>query len=346
MRPRARLLIVAGLVLTFGIVFANTAMDYLAPFILACLFSAVLDPIVDGLERKGMPRSLGTLGAMIVVGLSLLGSVWALTFNLLREAELLRVNVPQYVAALREAADRWLQAMKWVTEELPPPFDQALAEWTEQLVVAAGGLVPPVIAWIGALPGAAVVLMVASLTAYFITRDKRQLSAFLFRQLPKGWHNEATRLKQEIVTGILGYVRAQAILVGLSAVLSVAGLQLFGYRYAWSLGILAGVLDLAPMIGPSGVFVPLIFIGLVNGHTVRTLGVVCVWLVVLLARQIVEPEVVGKHVGLHPVTSIVAVYFGGRLLGAHGLLLGPIIAVIIKAVCVVSVLPLLRRQEP
>src|SRR5690606_31367448 len=128
--------------------------------------------------------------------------------------------------------------------------------------------------------------------------------------VPRGWRAELLRLKDEILAGLIGFVKAQAVLMALSASLSILGLSLFGYPYAWALGAFAGVLDLAPMVGPSGVFAPLVAAGLIFGDWMRTIGIACVWAVVLIVRQVIEPEIVGRHVGIHPLTSVAAVYLG------------------------------------
>ena len=205
-------------------------------------------------------------------------------------------------------------------------------------------LATQLLARLAALPNTIVILLISGMTAYFLSRDKRELGAFLLRFLPRRWHPEARRLKGEIVAGLMGFVRAQSILVMVSSALSIAGLSLFGYRYAWLLGLLAGIFDLVPMVGPSAVFAPLVAMGLVAGDWTRTAGIAAVWGGVLLVRQVIEPEVVGKHVGLHPLTSIVAVYLGGKLFGINGILLGPVLAVTLKAVCVVSILPYIKQE--
>lgn len=344
MRPRALLPVFLGLALVLFLAAAEYFLDLFGPFALALFFTALIDPAVSRLERAGIPRGTAAVIVILGAGAALAGAGWLLLVNVLREAELLRVNLPEYAGFLKEAAERWTLSLERAFAGLPHPLDDAVAQSIDRLLEHAGSVASALVARAGGLPASAFVLFVAAVTSYFLCRDKRSLGDFLFGLVPNRWHPELRRLKGEIASGLLGFARAQCILVLLSGTLSVLGLWVFGYRYAWLLGLLAGILDLVPMVGPSGIFLPLIMWGFAAGELSRPLGVGAVWAAVLVVRQIVEPDIVGRHVGLHPVTSLVAVYVGGKLLGVNGLLLGPVAAVILKAVWVVSVLPY-RKQE-
>ena len=345
MRLRARLVIAAALVAALVLVLARRLAGYFGPFVLALLLAAIIDPWVDRLERRGVPRALGAFGVIAALGAATCGAAWALVANLVREAQMLRAMLPEYAAKARLLADSLAATAETLFAELPRPLSEALERGiesaSESLAAAAAGLV----ARAGALPGLFLVGFVALVAAYFLSRDKRELGAFLLGLLPPSWRPEIRQLKAEIAGGLAGFVRAQLILVVLSCGLSVLGLVLIRSPYAWSLGLLAGTLDIVPMVGPSGVFVPLIACAALFGEWNRSLATACVWLAVLMVRQAVEPDVVGRHVGLHPLTTLVSAYLGGVSFGLWGVVVGPVAAIAMKAVCVVSILPHLRRGE-
>lgn len=345
MRLRARLSIAAAIALVALIALARTLMGYLSPFIIALFLAAVIDPWVDRLEKRGVPRAYGALAVIGALGAAVCGAAWALIANVLREVETLRARLPEYAKGLRGLAHSVGGMAEGLLAELPHPFDEALERGIQNASEALGAAATDLLGRAGAVPGLFFIGMVALIAAYFLSRDKRELADFFLRLFPPGWRPEMRRLKLEITGGLVGFVRAQLILVALSSGLSVAGLVLFGHPYAWSLGLLAGALDLVPMVGPSGVFIPLIAACALIGEWNRAVGTACVWLSVLLVRQIVEPDVVGRHVGLHPLTTLVAAYLGGAWLGLYGLIAGPVAAIAIKAFLVVSVLPHLRQKE-
>jgi len=345
MRRRGRLLTGAAVAALVCLAFARRLLDYVFPFLLALFVAAVIDPLVDRLERGGVPRALGALGTIGALFLGGIGFLWLLAANVAAELLLLRDQLPYAAEHFEVLVDRLAKLMGPLVSAVPHPLDDALKSAAGALLDTLMNVAAQGVARLGALPSLVTVLFVSGMAAYFLSRDKRELGAFLWRILPRRWHKEARRLKEEIVSGLLGYVRAQSILVAVSGGLSIAGLSLFGYRYAWIFGGLAGILDLVPMVGPSAVYAPIVLLAAAAGDWPRALGIAAVWAGVLVVRQVIEPEVVGKHVGLHPLTSIVAVYLGGKLFGVNGILLGPILAVTLKAVCVVSILPYLKQES-
>lgn len=345
MRLRARVVSGAAIAALFLLIFARRLLDFVVPFVLALFVAAVIDPVVDRLERRGVPRALGALAVIAAVCLGGLGLLWTVAVNVAAELALLKDQLPLVTRSIESGLERLVALLGPLVSTVPHPLDDGLKQLTGALfealtAAAAGGL-----ARVGAVPNLVAVLAVSGMTAYFLVRDKRELGSFLWRIVPASWRPEARRLKEEIAAGLVGYVRAQGILVAVSGALSVAGLSLFGYRYAWLLGGVAGILDLVPMVGPSAVYAPLVALGIIAGDWPRALGIAAVWGSLLVVRQVIEPEIVARHVGLHPLTSVIAVYLGGKLLGVNGILLGPVVAVTLKAVCVVSILPYLKQES-
>lgn len=344
MRLRARLFLSAVLA-TAGLLFvARRLLELLLPFLIAFIVAAVADPVVDHLERRGLPRAWGALVAIGALWLTAGALVWILAVNIAHELALLHQQLPDVAARIDRWVAAWGELVSPFLRAVPHPLDDALAGSGQALLDGAGAVVSQVLSRLAALPDTGALLLVSGTSAYFLIRDKRELGAFLLNLLPRRRRDELRRIKREVAAGLAGFLRAQCILIAVSGALSVAGLSLFGYRYAWLLGLLAGIFDLVPMVGPSAVFAPLVAYGLVAGELARAAGVASVWAVVLVVRQVIEPEIVGKRVGLHPLTSVVAVYLGGKLFGINGALLGPVVAVALKAVCAVSVLPYLEQE--
>lgn len=344
MRLRASLLLGAALAGLVALAAARRLIDLVYPFLVALFVAAVIDPVVDRLERRGVPRpvaALAVIAAAVLGGVSLL---WVLLANVAAELALLLDQLPSASAYIESWAARTARLFGPLLSAAPHPLDDALKDLSRTLLGALMEWAAQGLSRIGALSHLPAVVAVSGMAAYFLSRDKRELGNFLMSLLPRGWRREVRRLKEEIAAGLIGYVRAQSVLVAVTGALSIAGLTLFGYRYAWLLGGLAGLLDVVPLVGPSAVYAPLVAVGVAAGDWPRALGVGALWAGLLLLRQLIEPEMVARHAGLHPLTSIAAVYVGGKLFGINGVLLGPVFAVTLKAVCSVSVLPYFKQD--
>ncbi len=344
MRLRASLLLGAALAGLVALAAARRLIDLVYPFLVALFVAAVIDPVVDRLKRRGVPRpvaALAVIAAAVLGGVSLL---WVLLANVAAELALLLDQLPLSVGLHRVVGGPDGPPLR------PPPLRCA----------APPGRRPE-----GPLPdaprrldgvGRAGPFQDRCLVApacrrrrerdggLFFDRDKRELGNFLMSLLPRGWRREVRRLKEEIAAGLIGYVRAQSVLVAVTGALSIAGLTLFGYRYAWLLEGSPGCWTWCPWSALPPCTPPLVAVGVAAGDWPRALGVGALWAGLLLLRQLMEPEMVARHAGLHPLTSIAAVYVGGKLFGINGVLLGPVFAVTLKAVCSVSVLPYFKQD--
>ena len=109
-----------------------------------------------------------------------------------------------------------------------------------------------------------------------------------------------------------------------------AGLLLLRVDYALFIAALVAVLDILPLIGSGGILIPWAVIALLRGDTPLGVGILLLYGVITVVRNIIEPKIVGGQIGLHPLVTISAMFFGIKVLGVGGILLGPIGALLLK----------------
>lgn len=137
---------------------------------------------------------------------------------------------------------------------------------------------------------------------------------------------------QRIITPItkvaLAYMRAQAIIISLVALVCVAGFYFVGSHYAVLFGILVAVMDAFPILGSGIVFVPLIFYELLQGQIGNGLIYLVSFLSAQLIRQFLEPRLIGNKMGVSPFYVMIFVYLGLQWFGVAGVVLGPMALVL------------------
>lgn len=339
MRRRQRVLLQTLAAIAAAAAVLVLAWSYVAPFLFAFLLAAVIDPYVGRLRAAtGMRRGAAVL-LVLAAFLSLcLGAVALVVANLISELERLLAQLPAYVGVLAERAEALRQAASRFFAELPSPLGDLLRFDSEAAARTATAVVRNAVGSLRGAPSALFFLGVSGLATYFISRDRHVLWAAVLRATPDPWRAPLARIRDEVVGGVLGLLRAQFILVGATTGLSVAGLALAGVPYPWLLGLAAGILDLAPMVGPGGVLLPAAACYAFLGDPAAALKVAGLWIALTLLRQLAEPYVFGAQLGLHPLTVLAAVYVGVRAAGLAGFFIGPLALVLIKALLVVTVL--------
>ena len=113
----------------------------------------------------------------------------------------------------------------------------------------------------------------------------------------------------------------------------LAGFLLIRQPYALLLALALAVLDFIPILGSGTAMVPWAVIDLFTGQLRHGVGLMVVWGVVALFRQVAEPKILGGQTGLPPILSLISVYVGMRLAGVPGMILGPVLCLVVLNVC-------------
>ncbi|NLJ24125.1 MAG: sporulation integral membrane protein YtvI [Firmicutes bacterium] len=343
-------LVIAGISVLVGTILATKYLvHYLSPFLLALLIAALIDPLVNVVERR-LKISRG-VAVLIILLLFLALVILVLTLmvtNLTAELTHLLSLLPRYSSYWEE----WLNNMLlWVENlyimlfaEIPAPIAEIVRPDLDQVIDTVRMLVGRLLGSLSRLPAFGFTLIIASIATFFISRDRRLFAEFFMSLVPKRWRPQAEHIREEVVNGIFGFLRSQLMLISLSGSLAVIGLTALRIRYAWLLGLLVAVLDFIPMTGPSGVFVPLILYQVIIGNIPYAAWLTVILGIILVTRQLAEPRIVGAQLGLHPLTSLIAVYLGAKLLGVSGFVLGPLVMVALKAFMVVIFIPAWQKE--
>ena len=106
----------------------------------------------------------------------------------------------------------------------------------------------------------------------------------------------------------------------------------FNVPYPLLAALAIGFVDALPILGSGTVMVPWAIISAINGDIKLAVGLIILYAIILITRQLLEPKIVSKHIGIHPIFTLIAMYTGFKFIGVLGMLLGPIILIILKNV--------------
>ncbi len=184
--------------------------------------------------------------------------------------------------------------------------------------------------FITSLPSALVFLIVTIVATYFSAISLPTIKAFILRQFGEKTRDLIISIKFNFVNTIGKYLKSYFVLMMITfAELSVAFL-IFDIKPAITLAFVIAIVDILPILGIGTVLIPWSIAELILGHPVKALIVICIYLVITVIRQILEPKIIGDHVGLLPIVTLFCIYVGLQLFGVLGMFLLPISVIIIK----------------
>ncbi|MDN5294128.1 MAG: hypothetical protein PWQ91_170 [Eubacteriales bacterium] len=324
--------------------FVKFLAGLLAPFILALFFALAIEPLVRfGQNRLRLKRSVAVLLAMVLAGGVFFFLFAVIIQQLVVELIRLSADLPRYS---QEAWSIFVQAREQLNKlflKLPasvtatyPDLDELIRKNINQIIAKLQGLltafINSIVGTIAGITGAIVVILVALVATYFLSRDRERIVKWWVRVLPPAWGEKSLRVVRDVFQAIIGYGRAQLLLIINTMILTTIGLYLIGAPYALTMGIIIGLFDLLPVLGPGSVYVPWMVISLLQGKAFFALKLGILYVVVLVFRQLFEAKVVSANIGLHPLVTLISMYVGLKLLGVWGLPLGPIVVIAAKAV--------------
>ena len=308
------------------------------PVILSGLLFYLLNPLVDLMEKYKINRVLAISIIFIIIAILLIIGLAIAIPNLQRQVVIFAQNVPSYL----EDADRVIDDL--VTKRLPddfrPQLEQVLANFSTQATAWASNISSKAVNWVSALISGTsqviVALIIMPFMLFYLLRDGKGLRDYITQFLPNKLREPVGKVLSEVNQQLSNYVRGQITVAVIVAIMFIIFFKIIGLRYAVTLGITAGFLNLVPYLGSFLAMIPALVLGLIAGP-VMLLKVIIVFIVEqTIEGRFVSPLILGSQLNIHPITILFVLLTSGSMFGIWGVLLGiPIYAsakVVISAI--------------
>ncbi|MEW5946027.1 MAG: AI-2E family transporter [bacterium] len=309
--------------------FLNRVGYVLSIFAVSAAIAYIINPAVDFLAARRVPRPLAVLGVFVLFVLILGGIALAVLPRVVAQFNELIGNLPDYFAGLERL---WTRAVELARKtELPEGARAIPGKMAEHLQGAGteigGRVYNATINFLSKLPG----LVIIPILVYYFLNDGARMRRGFITSLPPGARGEADALIDRLNRALGGYIRGQVKLCLLMGVLTWLALAAAGVKYSLIFGFIAGVTEFIPYIGPVlGIIGPLIFAFFVSWTMV--VKVLIVFLVLqLVENNLLAPRVMSGDVGMHPALIMFVLMAGGQVGGIGGMIAALPAAVTLKA---------------
>ncbi|MGB4337211.1 MAG: sporulation integral membrane protein YtvI [Bacillota bacterium] len=321
-------------------------LPLVTPFVMAVFLAILIDPVVSFAHRKlRMPRGLAVFLALIVVSGLLITALSLSVAEIAHEIDQLSRNVGGLSAAITKAIESLFSRAVLFVEGLPQPIASYISEQQRTIVTFLESAVATVGGWLALFPSFVLMMLISLLATFFISKDFYQFSEGMFESIPLRWRHRLGRVRTELLTGFVRYLRSRIVLVAITVVANLIGLSLVRTNYAWLLALGCGLLDLLPMIGPSAIYLPWIGYHIIMKNYGYAVGLLVIHVIALAVRQVAELRIMQKNLDLHPLVTLLALYMGSKLFGAVGLVAGPLSVIFLKAVYQSVILPMFPVED-
>ncbi|MEA2640116.1 MAG: hypothetical protein QOF51_1510 [Chloroflexota bacterium] len=308
----------------------SQVVDLVVLFAVAWLISFVLQPLVVGLSRPpGLPRTTAVLVVyacllilLILVGVILLPALAAQTSLAVEQLPALADSANAVGGGIAHLLRERGIAVENYTDQLLRPVEQiGPALLSNALVIATG-----------AASALAQVLLTIVISLYLML-DGDRIGAQLLRAVPFRYRDDFTYFLSSIYRAFGGFLRGQIIQSAVYGMGIALILMITGMPFVVLASVLGAVAIFVPFLGPFLGFIPPVLAALTVGGGKAVLVMILTLVLNLVVVNVIQPKVLSRQIGLHPILVLLAVLVGARLAGAWGALFGvPVAAVIVTMI--------------
>ena len=334
--PSARSIIrvvIITLLILYAVSFIQLLTYLFFLVILSIFFAYLIEPLVQLIRRpfdnitydKYMPRPLAIAAAYLILFLVLGGAIAVLTPIVAEQARQLTVNVPTYTASIQKQFA--YLGTRFERYQIPEAFQTQINEKAGSLVgTVSGEITGFLLALLSYLPW----LILIPILAFFFLKDANLFRLSFLKAFPTGdWRTRAELILHDVNITFAAYVRAQITSCVLIGTLCTIAFYLLGVNYALLFGILAGIFEFIPLIGPVTIGITVVLVAALESPSEAFYVMGFLVVLRILQDYVFYPRIIREGIHLHPLAIILSVLAGDQIAGIPGIFLAvPVIALI------------------
>ena len=332
-----KLFMVVGIILTV-FVFFKYLFTYVSPFFLGLVIALIMEPPVRLFTEKfrikrGLAAFIGLILFLTVI--STLGTM--LVNKLVKEASAFAVEAPAIIREYSMKLDDWTKRLSKLTDNLPESMQldtQSIADTLIAMIfnMFGNGFRNTSYKLATNVPMFLLSLLITLVSAFFYMKDRELIFKTVSGHCPKWLAYNLSLMWGGISRAARGYFKAQFIIMSIIGIISITGLLILRNPYALLVGLLLAVFDFLPMLGTGTILVPWSLSALMAGNYSLGIGILVLYGVNIIARQTLEPKILGEQIGLHPLLTLMSLFIGLKIFGFFGIIIGPSLVIILKAI--------------
>lgn len=309
--------------------------NLVTPIFLALIIFLIIEPFARFLNRRGIKKSIASAISVLLFTLIIVGSLVGMGILFYLQMDKISENMPRYMEMLQHNLVDQTATLQAKYDALPDDITDRVNEYASKLSQYGGTfatwMIGLLIGWLGSFSTFLVNFAIALILAYFLSVEIDTWRKLANNKTPKTFKSAYRFLKDNVLIGIGGYLKAQMKLISITFAIIFIGLLVIGADKAFSIAILSAILDLLPLLGVPVVFFPWIIYSFIVGNTTLAIQLIVIYAIAAVVRQLAEPKITGDTLGVSAFTMLSFMILSLSLFGVAGLILAPILIILVKA---------------
>lgn len=323
--------LVVAVILFLGVIFLlPRVIAFFLPFVAGWIIALLAGPLVRFFEEKvKLKRKVGSAFVIVVViGLVVL-LIYSVGAWLIEQILGLAGALPDMWASMEKDLTGIGESLGVLLDKLPDQVSSKFNDFAAQIGIYLGDFFgrigTPTIAAAGnlakQLPNLFIGLIMALLSAYFFVAERQQINEWFRKHAPAALQLRYRMMCHSLMSSVGGYFKAQIKIEVWMYLLLVIGLGVLGVNYYALIAIGIAFLDFLPFFGTGTVLLPWAIIRIFTADYKVAIGLLIIWGGGQLARQLIQPKIVGDSMGVPPLPTLFLLYIGYKMGGVFGMIL-------------------------
>lgn len=363
-------LVYAAVFIALFYLFVRWALPLVAPFLIAFVLAALLQKPVNALHQKAkLPRGItGTVLVLLIVGAAgtLIGLAGARAVDPVQSfISFLASKLESIPSLITSVQNELLSFAANLPDALAGAVTDAISGFSADRLLDSIGealtadnlfnaLKTPLSgAWstVRQLPSFLVAVLITIISACFLTKDYGVVRDFIMRQFSERSRQKISRAKKLVAFSIGKIVKSYLLIILITTCELSIGLfvlKLLGFYnsgYIIGISVIIALIDIVPVLGTGTVLIPWAVISLITDNTGMGIGLIVVYAIISVIRQIIEPKLVAGQFDLPAIVTIASMYIGTKIFGAIGLFLLPLTVIVIKLLADEGIISFLKTER-
>lgn len=308
--------------------FMDNVLKWVSPFIIGFILSRFVMPLRRRLGKNKKKQGAVSVLCTIIVLLCFFALIALMCYVIYR----------QLLPFFGNLSDQYDKLILYISEGdgkfdalfagLPAAVGDALKKAVTEMpskIDFVSVLLKPAIAVASSLPLVLLTIVATVVSTFFFVIYNEAVTGFMKKLIPASFYEKMDRMYRHLFRSMFKWLKAQCILCSVCFAELFAGFLILGFRYSLTLALLIAFIDFLPVLGAGAILIPWALIALLLGYYKTAAGVAIIYIVVLVVRNMLEPNVVGQQIGMHPLVTLMSIYVGFRMYGFLGMFVLPLV---------------------
>lgn len=323
-------LVAIGIVLFLFLVFPKL-LGFFLPFVIGWVIAMIANPLVKFLEKKvKILRKHSSAIIIVMVIAAIVGVIYLLIAMLIRESKQLAGDLPNILEQTGVQLTELSIKIRTLSSNMPEPIELFINNMLDSIsknimdfelgehsltISVASNLAQNIAEFF-------LTSIITILSAYFFIAKRDEITTSVKNALPssvvEGWRFIADNFTKAVG----GYIKAQFKIMLVLSIIMFTGFEILSVSYSFLLALGIAFLDFLPVFGTGAVLWPWALLDMLSGNYFRAVGLIVIYLICQVVKQILQPKMVGDSIGISPLSTLVFLYVGYQLKGVIGMIIG------------------------